>query len=115
MDRAISLMTASDRRKYWGSLIRLVPITIARFDLEALGLVENEVLGEDTAVSCVAMCCDLIVPVIRCQWGDGSHWSFQPLMNLSHRFDGFRQALSRMTQKDWATHWGSSFCPHWGH
>jgi hypothetical protein len=108
VDRAISLMTASDWRKYWGPLIRLVPIAIVGFELEGLGREENEVLGEDTAVSCVASHCRLIVPVIRCRWGDGSHWSFQPLMNLSHRVDSVRQALGRMTPKDWAVHWGST-------
>ena len=34
VDRAISLMTASDWRKYWGPLIRLVPIAIVGFELE---------------------------------------------------------------------------------
>ena len=111
VDRAISLMTATDWRKYWGPLIRLMPNVIAEFDLEALCLVKNEVLEEEEeamAVSRVATCCDLIVPVIRCQWGDGSHWSFQPLMNLSHRVESIRQALGRMSQNDWATHWGST-------
>ena len=108
VDRAISLMTATDWRRYWGPLIRLLPNAISEFDPEILCLVGGEASVEGMTASRSATCCDLILPVIRCQWGNGSHWTFEPLMNLSHRVDSIRQALGRMTQKDWATHWGST-------
>ena len=108
VDRAIALMKSTDWRKYWGPLIGLLPRTVSDLNVEPLFAAGDENVGANLPASRVAISCDLIVPVIRCQWDCGSHWSYQPVMNLSHRVLSIEQAMARMVVKDWVTHWGSA-------
>ena len=67
VDRAVPLMTATDWRKYWGPLICLLLNAISEFEPEILCLVGDEASEEGMTASLSATCCDLILPVIRCQ------------------------------------------------